>query len=254
MSNPPHNTLFSIIQELIDLITTLREKCPWDSKQTLYSLKNKTIEESYELVEAIEQDDIPSIQEEIGDVLFLALFFTQLCKDEKGIDPETLITATVKKYKDKHPHVFKGKDLPDKDAVLRYWHESKQDMFSGISKILPALLSAKTIQERASKVGFDWDSYQGPFDKVREELGEIKDHADMDSVSEEIGDLLFACVNLARHLSVDPEDALRGANKKFVNRFRKIQRELQKRGKTLADASLEEMDEIWEAIKAGEKP
>lgn len=237
------------VQELIDLITVLRKKCPWDSTQTLSSLKNKIIEESYELVEAIDHDDPASIQEEIGDVLFLALFFARLYHDEKDVSPESLITATVRKYRNKHPHVFKDKNLPDQDAVVRYWHESKTDMFDGIPLSLPALLSAKTIQERASKVGFDWESHHGPLEKVKEELGEIEQERDIHAITEELGDLLFACVNLARHLKIDPEDALRAANRKFIERFRLMQEELKKQGLSPGKASLKEMDAIWDEIK-----
>jgi MazG family protein len=249
MSDSSTDQQAQALQELIELIAVLRKQCPWDSKQTLASLKNKIIEESYELIDAIEHDDPPAIQEEIGDVLFLALFFARLYNDEKGVTPDALVSATVKKYKDKHPHVFKGKDLPDQESVLRFWHESKADMFSGIPLSLPALLSAKTIQERASKVGFDWESHEGPLDKVKEELGEIEQVHDPEAVIEEYGDLLFACVNLARHLKVDPEDALRAANRKFVKRFRRVQEELKKRGLSLGSASLQDMDTIWDEIK-----
>jgi XTP/dITP diphosphohydrolase len=241
------------LRVLTDLIAILRAECPWDSRQTLKSLKNKIIEESYELVDAIENNDAESIEEEIGDVLFLALFFAQLFRDERNVTQTTLIKKTVQKYRDKHPHVFKDKNLPDQDAVLRYWHESKDDMFAGIPRSLPALLSAETIQERVSKVGFDWDSHQGPLDKVKEELKEIEGEQNIDRLTEEFGDLLFACVNLARHLNVDPEDALRAANRKFISRFRKIQEELKKRGVKLSDAGLQEMDAIWDEIKYQEK-
>jgi len=249
MNDPTRRPQVDAINALIELISALRVQCPWDSKQTLRSLKNKIIEESYELVDAIEKDDPGAIKEEIGDVLFLALFFARIYHDEKGVDPATLISTTVKKYRDKHPHVFKDRDLPDQNAVLRYWHENKEDMFSGLPITLPALLSAKTIQERVSKVGFDWDSHQGPLEKVKEELAEIEREKEKEAVIEEFGDLLFACVNLARHLSVDPEDALRAANSKFIGRFRRVQDELKKRGSSLGKASLQEMDAIWDEIK-----
>lgn len=249
MSDKQADQQIEALKALVELISVLRKKCPWDSKQTLASLKNKIIEESYELTDAIEHDDAPSIREEIGDVLFLALFFARLYGDEKGVSPDALIDGTVRKYREKHPHVFKDKDLPDQDAVLRFWHGTKADMFAGIPLSLPALLSAKTIQERVSKVGFDWESQEGPLDKVKEELGEIEQERDPDTVFEEYGDLLFACVNLARHLRVDPEDALRAANRKFVDRFRRMQAELKKRGLNLGDASLQDMDAIWDEIK-----
>lgn len=237
------------IQDLIELVKALRSGCPWDRAQTLGSIKNNVIEESYELVEAIEKGDTDGIREEIGDFLFLGFFLARVFQDEKNVDLDELIGSTVAKYREKHPHVFKQKKLKDQDEVLKFWQQSKKDMFSGISKTLPALLAAKIIQERASKVGFDWASHEGPLDKVTEELKEVETSIDTKKVFEEIGDLLFACVNLARHLNIDPEDALRFANTKFVDRFRKIKVELESKGKKIEDVSLEEMDRIWDEVK-----
>lgn len=240
------------IYDLIKLIETLRKECPWDREQTLDSLKNNVIEESYELIEAIEDNDVSSIKEEIGDILFLGFFLAKIFEEEKDIGFDELILSTVKKYKDKHPHVFKEENFSDQDAVLRFWQKTKKDIFAGISKVLPALLAAKIIQERASKLGFDWETHKGPLEKINEEIKEIEKSSKTEDVFEEFGDLLFACVNLARHLSVDPEDALRYANKKFVKRFRKVMEELKKRGKDIEVTDLEEMDRIWDEIKKRE--
>ncbi|MCK4251433.1 nucleoside triphosphate pyrophosphohydrolase [candidate division WOR-3 bacterium] len=240
------------IYDLIKLVETLRKECPWDREQTLDSLKNNVIEESYELIEAIEDNDVSSIKEEIGDILFLGFFLAKIFEEEKDIGFDELILSTVKKYKDKHPHVFKEENFPDQDAVLRFWQKTKKDIFAGISKVLPALLAAKIIQERASKLGFDWETHKGPLEKINEEIKEIEKSSKTEDVFEEVGDLLFACVNLARHLSVDPEDALRYANKKFVKRFRKVMEELKKRGKDIEVTDLEEMDKIWDEIKKRE--
>jgi tetrapyrrole methylase family protein/MazG family protein len=237
------------IDELIKLVSILREKCPWDNNQTLESLKNNVIEEAYEIAEAIEDNNTSAIKEEIGDILFLGLFLVKVLEEEKGVSADSLISTAVKKYKKKHPHVFKTEHLPDQDAVLRYWQRSKVDMFNGIPKTLPALLAAKVIQERAAKVGFDWHSYKGPLKKVDEEIQEVKMSIGSKNLFEEFGDLLFACVNLARHLQLDPEDALRYANKKFVRRFKKIENELKKRGANIEDTSLEEMNRIWDELK-----
>lgn len=237
------------IHDLIKLVETLRKKCPWDRKQTLNSLKNNTVEEAYELIEAIEDNNISAIKEEIGDILFLGLFLAKVSEEEKGVSFDELMSSIVKKYKDKHPHVFGDENFDDHDVVLRFWHKSKKDIFGGISKILPALLAAKIIQERASKLGFDWESHKGPLEKINEEIKEIEKSINGEKVFEEFGDLLFACVNLARHLSVEPEDALRYANKKFIKRFRKIVNELKKQGKDIGDADLEEMDRLWDEIK-----
>ncbi|MBA7525186.1 Nucleoside triphosphate pyrophosphohydrolase [subsurface metagenome] len=240
------------IYDLIKLVETLRKECPWDREQTLDSLKNNVIEESYELIEAIEDNDVSSIKEEIGDILFLGFFLAKIFEEEKDIGFDELILSTVKKYKDKHPHVFKEENFSDQDAVLRFWQKTKKDIFAGISKVLPALLAAKIIQERASKLGFDWETHKGPLEKINEEIKEIEKSSKTEDVFEEFGDLLFACVNLARHLSVDPEDALRYANKKFVKRFRKVMEELKKRGKDIEATDLEEMDKIWDEIKKRE--
>jgi tetrapyrrole methylase family protein/MazG family protein len=239
------------IDELVDLVRTLRSECPWDKTQTLKSLKNKVIEEAYELVYAIEQENTPATIEEIGDIIFLALFLARILEQEGKSSLDLLIESTAKKYREKHPHVFKDKDLKDKDAVLEFWHKSKRDIFEGIPGILPALLASKVIQERASKLGFDWSSHTGPLEKVHEEISELEKSAGAKR-SEELGDLLFACVNLARHLEIDPEDALRHANEKFVARFRKILGQLKKQGKDIEQVTLEEMDRIWDEIKKDE--
>jgi len=240
-----------MFDDLLDLVKTLREKCPWDRKQTLESLKGKLIEEAYELVEAIEADRVEAITEEIGDIIFLAVFLGRILEERELASLERIITTTVQKYKGKHPHVFADKELKDEHAVLRFWQRSKEDVFAGIPDVLPALLAAKIIQERASKLGFDWASHTGPLEKVKEELREVED-SEQTAHSEEMGDLLFACVNLSRHLNIDPEDALRHGNKKFVRRFREIVRELKKQGKEIDDVSLEEMDKIWDAVKKAE--
>lgn len=239
------------IDNLLELVRTLREKCPWDKSQTLHSLKNKVIEESYELVEAISGEKTDAIVEEIGDVIFLSLFLARILEEEGRVTLDNLIASTISKYRAKHPHVFQGRNLKDEHEVLEFWHKSKGDIFAGIPEILPALLAAKVIQERAAKVGFDWNTTSGPLEKVREELAEVEKGNDT-ARYEELGDLLFACVNLARHMGVDPEDALRSANRKFVRRFRKVVEELRKQGKDIDQAGLAEMDAIWDGIKKDE--
>jgi tetrapyrrole methylase family protein/MazG family protein len=238
-----------MIQELLTLIDTLREQCPWDRQQTVVSLKNKVIEEAYELLEAIESDDEDAIKEEIGDLIFLCFFYVRMLKDEHHVGLEDILTEVVRKYKTKHPHVFGDKQFRTQDEVLTFWHRSKEDIFRGIALSLPALMAAQIIQERARNLCFDWSSVQGPLEKVNEEVRELQQSTDRDDIVEEFGDLLFACVNLGRHLKVEPEEALRQANKKFVRRFRSLLEELQKQDKDIAELSLEEMDRIWDAIK-----
>jgi MazG family protein len=239
------------VDELFELVKILREKCPWDKSQTLHSLKNKVIEESYELVEAISEEKMEAVMEEIGDVIFLSLFLARILEEEGKTTLDDLVTSTINKYRTKHPHVFEGKSLKDEHEVLEFWHKSKEDIFTGIPEILPALLAAKVIQERAAKVGFDWTTASGPLEKVREEIAEVE-KSESAAHYEELGDLLFACVNLARHLGADPEDALKSANRKFVRRFRKVADELRKQGKDIGKTDLAEMDAIWDGIKKDE--
>jgi MazG family protein len=236
---------------LLELVKTLREKCPWDRVQTLDSLKSKLIEEAYELVEAIEEDDLDATIEELGDIIFLAFFLVRILEERGDASVEGIIGRTVSKYQKKHPHVFADKELKNEKEVLQFWHKNKEDIFAGIPTILPALLAARVIQERASKLGFDWASHLGPLEKVKEEIHELEEMGDVKH-GEEMGDLLFACVNLARHLRIDPEEALRHANRKFVRRFREIIRRLNSQGKDIDNVSLEEMDKIWDEIKKAE--
>ena len=238
-----------MIEDLLKLIDTLRARCPWDREQTVVSLKNKVIEEAYELLEAIETNDEKAIKEEIGDLLFLCFFYVRMLKDERHIELDEILRDVIHKYKTKHPHVFQDEQFNTQDEVLAFWHRSKDDIFRGIALSLPALMAAQIIQERARNLGFDWASVRGPMEKVKEEMREVENSTNADDVFEEFGDLLFACVNLGRHLSVESEDALRGANKKFVRRFRALLDELQKQGTDISKLSLEEMDRIWDTIK-----
>jgi tetrapyrrole methylase family protein/MazG family protein len=237
------------LSDLVRLVKTLRDRCPWDKAQTLNSIKHKVVEEAHEFAEAVTNNDSRGISEEIGDLLFLSLFLVKVYEDEYHIPMNKLIASVIEKYRRKHPHVFSTKKFKNSDEVLAFWHKSKKDIFAGVPLTLPALLAAKTIQERARRVGFDWETHKGPLQKVQEEITEIRESVNTEEVFEEYGDLLFACVNLARHLSVDPEDALKHANKKFVTRFRRLTEELKRQGKNIEKVSLKEMDQIWDEIK-----
>lgn len=238
-----------MIQELLKLIDTLRDHCPWDRAQTIVSLKGKVIEEAYEFLEAIESNDDDAIKEEIGDLIFLCFFYVRMLGDERDMEFDDILKDVIRKYKTKHPHVFEGEQFQTQDEVLAFWHRSKDDIFRGIALSLPALMAAQIIQERARNLGFDWSSVQGPLKKVEEEVRELNQCTEKNDIAEEFGDLLFACVNLGRHLGVEPEEALRQANKKFVRRFRALLEELQQQNKDIAASSLEEMDRIWDMIK-----
>lgn len=236
------------ISGLIKLIRTLRRKCPWDRKQTLNTMKSNIIEEAYEVVDAIEKNDIDSMKEEVGDLLFLGFFLSQLLEN-KGISLKEIVLDTIRKYKTKHPHVFKSKRFKNTKEIIKFWHSSKKDIFQGIPFSLPALLAARLIQERAARVGFDWSDAKGPMRKLIEEIKELEKTCSKNGIKEEIGDILFSCVNLARHLKIDPEEALRQANKKFVKRFRLMQKKLKRENKDLSSMNLEEMDRVWDKIK-----
>ncbi len=237
-----------IILDLIKLVQTLRKKCPWDRKQNLNTIKNNIIEEAYEVVNAIEKKDADGIKEEIGDLLFLGFFLSQLL-EEKGISLRKIVSSTIKKYQRKHPHVFKSKKFRTTKEIVKFWHSTKKDIFQGIPYSLPALLAARLIQERTSRLGFDWENPAGPREKLLEEINELRKTRMRKQIKEEMGDILFSCVNLARHLKLDPEEALRQANKKFVRRFRLMQRKLKREKKELSTLSLEDMDRVWTQIK-----
>ncbi|MEO0162739.1 MAG: nucleoside triphosphate pyrophosphohydrolase [candidate division WOR-3 bacterium] len=234
--------------KLFQLVKTLRRKCPWDRRQTLATIKNNVIEEAYEVLAAIEKQDRTALKEEIGDLLFLGFFLCSLM-EKKGITPTEIIQDTITKYKLKHPHVFRSRKFRNTEEIVKFWHSSKKDIFEGIPESLPALMAAKLIQERAARVGFDWADAQGPLQKLVEEIKELEKAGSRRERVDELGDLLFSCVNLARHLKIDPEDALRKANRKFVNRFRTMQRKLIKTRLASSSVTLEEMDKIWNEVK-----
>ncbi len=237
-----------VLQKLIDLVHTLRKKCPWDRKQTLSTFKNNIIEEAYEVINAIEEKNDSAIIEEIGDLLFGAFFICKMI-EEKGISLKDIISATIEKYQTKHPHVFRSKTFKNTKEIIKFWHSTKKDIFEGIPYSLPALIAARLIQERAARVGFDWNEPAGPYRKLEEEISELKKARTRKMLKSEMGDILFSCVNLARHFKIDSEDALRQANRKFVARFRKMQKIIEKKGMSLSSMSLADMDRIWNRVK-----
>lgn len=237
------------LEDLLILVKILRRKCPWDRSQTLQSFKNNAIEEAYEFAEAVDENDREKLQEEIGDLLFVAMFAALICQQQRGIRIRSMIAGTIRKYRKKHPHVFRDKKLKNAEAVLEFWQRSKKDIFKGIPRSLPSMHAARIIQERAAKLGFDWPEAYGPLKKIYEELSELKTSTTRKKIMEEFGDLLFACVNYARHIKIDPERSLKKANEKFVGRFRGVLGRLRRRGKDPDKVNLREMDRIWDEIK-----
>lgn len=254
----------SQFDRLVDIMARLRgpDGCPWDREQTHKSLKPYLIEEAYEVLEAIDSGDHRELCEELGDVLLQIVFHAQLAREEGRFTVDDVAAAISEKLVRRHPHVFGDLTVDDAGQVLRNWEAIKSrekeekgradSVLAGIPGGLPALLKARRIQERAAKVGFDWKRTEEVAVKVREEVEEFlqaQDQGDREKVEEELGDLLFALVNLARFLRICPEKALRKTIGKFQDRFSHIEAELEKQGRHPRDASLEEMDALWEQAK-----
>ncbi len=230
--------------------------CPWDIEQTHTSLRGGLIEEAYEVVDAIDTHDDANLREELGDLLLQVVFHAQIATEEGRFDFDALTHEHCEKLIRRHPHVFGGDSCEDSTAVLKRWEEIKRAEKGGVESVLdhvsgalPALVRAEKIQKKAAKVGFDWPEVAPVFDKVREELHEIET-APAEKVEEEIGDLLFSVVNLARKLHIDAETALHGATRKFSTRFRAIEALARERGLKLEAMSLTELDRLWDEVKA----
>src|SRR5437763_7247191 len=248
--------------ELVQLMTTLRgpNGCPWDRKQTLPSLKPFIIEESYEVVDAIDRDDRLDLCEELGDFLLQAVFIAELTREEGSFDIYDSVTAIHEKLVRRHPHVFGDVEANDAEQVLVNWEKLKNEerkaenkgVLSGVPQSLPALLRAGRLTEKAARVGFDWRRTQDVFDKLDEEIGELHEaieSGDKSKVHDEIGDLLFTIANIARKLNVNAEEALQSANRKFTRRFEAMERGVREKGQNLDQLALEEMDALWDAAK-----
>jgi len=247
------------IARLLEIMAKLRspEGCPWDREQNHQSIKAQLIEECYELVEAIETNDSALMKEELGDVLLHVVFHCQLGREDGVFDFNSVAEGICEKLVRRHPHVFGTETLGTSQEVLVAWQELKKkekperdSVLAGVPKPLPALMRGQEIQKKAARVGFDWSSPQPVLAKVYEELGEVEDAiAKNEGVEEEIGDLFFAAVNLARHHGIDAEFACRRAVDKFEKRFRLVEKGYQDRGENMEKASLEEMDRHWEIAK-----
>lgn len=254
--------LYHQFETLRNIIATLRSPggCPWDQKQTHESLKKYLLEEAYELIEAIDEEDDDHIIEELGDVLLQVMLHAQIGEDEGYFSIQDVIKGLVSKLIYRHPHVFSTVQVKDENEVLQNWQQLKQaekgkvddSILSGIPKDLSGLLKAEKLQSKAAKVGFDWKEISPVVDKIREELAEVLgaiELKDPSKIEAELGDLLFSIVNLARFVDVNPEEAILKTNMKFTKRFQFIERRLKEIQKTFNDVSLEEMDEIWNEAK-----
>src|SRR5438045_974209 len=252
--------------ELVQLMTTLRgpNGCPWDRKQTLPSLKPFIIEESYEVVDAIDRDDRLDLCEELGDFLLQAVFIAELTREEGTFDIYDSITAIHDKLVHRHPHVFGDVEARDAEQVLVNWEKLKSEerkkenkgVLSGVPAALPALLKASRLTEKAARVGFDWRGTEEVFHKLDEEIAELHEAiagGDQTNMHDEIGDLLFTIANIARKLDVNPEEALQSTNRKFTRRFESMESRVHAAGRNLDQLTLEEMDALWDEAKAAER-
>jgi tetrapyrrole methylase family protein / MazG family protein len=251
--------------DLVRLMTRLRgpDGCPWDRKQTLPDLKAYVIEESYEVVDAIDGDRA-ALAEELGDLLLQAVFIAEMTREEGSFDIYDSITAIHDKLVRRHPHVFGDVVANDADQVLVNWEKLKQDerkaenksVLSGVPQAMPALLKASRLTEKAARVGFDWRRTEDVFDKIDEEVAELREavaEGDTEHVHEEIGDLLFTIANIARKVNVNPEEALQSTNRKFMRRFESMESRVRERDQNLDQLELEEMDRLWDEAKAAER-
>lgn len=237
--------------------------CPWDQEQTFRSLASHTLEEAYEVVEAIENDDISALQDELGDLLFQVIFYARLAEEQGLFDFDDIAAGISEKLTRRHPHVFGDANIIDAEEQTLAWEEQKATeraqqqghtgSLSGVALALTALTRAAKLQRRAARVGFDWPEIEPVFAKVLEELGEVREEVDEatshERIEEEIGDLLFACVNLARHAKVDPETALRKSNRKFQQRFEIMESHVPAGVNSLSELDLESWEQLWQQAK-----
>jgi XTP/dITP diphosphohydrolase len=251
-------------RELLEIMDELREKCPWDRKQTLESLRKLTIEETYELGDAILRNDLEEIKKELGDLMLHIVFYAKIGSEKGAFDMGDVLEGINKKLVYRHPHVFGDVDVNNSSRrVEENWEHLKlrekggnKRVLEGVPAVMPALVKANRIQEKARGVGFDWEVKEQVWEKVKEEIRELSieiDNEDKDLIENEFGDLLFAIVNAARLYGVDPESALERTNMKFISRFNYLESKTLKQGKTIKELSLAEMDKIWDEAKSLEK-
>lgn len=249
--------------EMLDVLDTLRVKCPWDAKQTNESLRPNSIEEMQELADALIRDDVQDIKKELGDVLLHVLFYSKIADEQQRFDIADICDTLRKKLIFRHPHVYGTTHIDGTDDVLKNWEELKlqekggnKTVLSGVPATLPALIKAFRIQEKTSNVGFDWENPEDVWNKVKEEITEVETEitrGNADDLEKEFGDLIFSIVNVARIYGVNPENALEKTNQKFINRFNYIEAKSKEQGKKLKEMTLEEMDVFWEEAKQFEK-
>jgi len=245
------------MERLIEIMNELREKCPWDKKQTIHTLRQQTIEETFELVDAITDKDWDGIKEELGDLLLHIIFYSKIAEEENKFSIQEVIDAICEKLIKRHPHIYGTVTVKDDEEVKRNWeqiklNEGKKSVLSGVPKSLPAMVKAMRLQEKAKQVGFEWETKEQVWEKIEEEKAELMEAVNSGNsahIEEEAGDLFFSVINYVRFLNVDAENALELTNKKFIKRFTKMEETAEINGHNLSNMSLEEMDAMWDEIK-----
>lgn len=243
---------------LLVIMDELREGCPWDRKQTWQSLRNLTIEETYELADAITETDSKGIKEELGDIFLHLVFYAKIGEEQKLFDVADVLNSVCEKLIARHPHIYSDVIVKDEDEVKRNWEklklkEGKKGVLAGVPKSLPAMVKAYRMQEKTAKFGFEWENAEQVWDKVKEEIDELHEaigEKNQEDIEDEFGDVLFSLINYARFINIDPENALEGANRKFKRRFEYIEAHTQKQ---LSDMTLGEMDALWDEAKKLER-
>lgn len=242
---------------LVKIMDELREQCPWDRKQTIHTLRQLTIEETYELTDAISEENWKHIKEELGDLMLHIVFYSKIGAEQGQFTIPEMINGVCDKLIARHPHIYGDVKVDDEEDVKRNWEklkmkEGKTSVLSGVPKGLPSMVKAIRIQEKAKQVGFEWENKEQVFEKIEEEINELKEvvqTAEQEKIEEELGDVFFSLVNYARFLQIDADHALERTNQKFIQRFTQMEQEAISEGKQLTQMSLEEMDGIWNRIK-----
>ncbi|MFY0651460.1 MAG: nucleoside triphosphate pyrophosphohydrolase [Cyclobacteriaceae bacterium] len=259
--DPKRAEKLEAFDRLLTIMDELRENCPWDKKQTLETLRYLTIEETYELSDAILENDLEEVKKEIGDLMLHMVFYAKIASEKNSFDIADALNGICEKLIYRHPHIYGDIEVQDEQQVKENWEKLKlkekgnKSVLGGVPGSLPALVKAMRIQEKARGIGFDWEKKEQVWDKVSEEMNEFheeieKGAGNQEAAKSEFGDLLFSLVNYARFVEIDPEEALERTNKKFIKRFQYLESESRKNGKSLSEMTLSEMDEYWEKAKS----
>lgn len=242
---------------LLDIMDELREKCPWDRKQTMESLRHLTIEEVYELGDAILDNDLTEVRKELGDIMLHMVFYARLGQERGAFDVADVLNGICEKLIQRHPHIYGDVEVRDEEEVKQNWEklkmkEGRESVLEGVPRSLPAMVKATRIQDKAKGVGFDWEEKEQVWEKVQEELAELREaeaSGEEQHVEEELGDVLFSVINYARFLNMDPESALERTNKKFISRFTHMERQIKEQGLLMQEMSLSELEAFWRSAK-----